>query len=379
MITVLSRPPNDKFSFELFHELLRDLGVDYEAYYVWSNPPHELKNFLTNTKFTKPNVILGIKDLLDLWKDYNFWHETAQPGIKLLDQIAKLHSDKNFIIFTSLENIKSEEINSPNIQFISWGGDIVNQADSYKNIVPVTDKNFSSNKSYISLNRNKRAHRLVLLSYLFGKEYHQHGTITYLGQQIDTQNFDNLLDCVAWEFDPRHDSARTAMLQGYTQFYNNKELATDDYKIYKQANDNVTNFNLQLRTKYQDSFVEIVSESSFAAPSFLITEKVLNSMYGCNFPIILSGVGAVAHLRDIGFDVFDDIVDHRYDLIANPFDRIISAIEDNKQLLVDPDLTKKIWVANKDRFTNNIGIAKDHMHNWFQDRTIAQFAQVSWH
>jgi hypothetical protein len=379
MIKTISRAPNDNFTFNLYTKLVSNLTCDFEAYYIWSNPPHELKNFLTKTKFTKPNVILGIKDLLDLWGDYNFWHDRAQPVIKLLDQMANLHSDKNFIIFTSLENIKSEEINSPNIQFIPWGGDIVNQADLYKNIVPVTDKNFNSEKSYISLNRNRRAHRLVLLSYLFGKEYHQYGTITYLGQQIDTQNFDNLLDCIAWEFDPQHDSARSAMLQGYTQFYNNKELANDDYQIYKQPNDNVTNFNQQLRTKYQDSFVEIVSESSFAAPSFLITEKVLNSMYGCNFPIILSGVGAVAHLKDIGFDVFDDVVDHRYDQISNPFDRIISAIEDNKQLLVDSESTKKLWLANKDRFTSNIGIANNHMYNWFRDRAVAQFAQVNWH
>jgi hypothetical protein len=378
MIKTISRAPNDNFTFNLYTKLVSNLTCDFEAYYIWSNPPHELKGFLNKTKFTKPNVILGIKDLLDQWEDHNWWHAQAQPGIKLLDQLANLHSDKNFIIFTSLENIRLEKITSPNIQFIPWGGDIVNQADRYQKVIPVLNKNLNSDKTYISLNRNRRDHRLVTLSYLFGKEYNQNGYITYLAQQIDTQNFDNLLDCLPWEFEERHDDARTAMLDGYSKFYNNKSLLADDYLIYNQTNDNVTNFNQSLRAKYQNSFVEIITESSFSAPSFMITEKTLNSVYGCNFPILLSGLGAVAHLRDVGFDVFDDIVDNSYDLIANPFDRIITAIEANKQLLMDSEYVKKLWLQNKNRFENNIAIAQTTMYDWYQQRAVTQFTLLEW-
>ena len=189
-----------------------------------------------------------------------------------------------------------------------------------------------------------------------------------------------ILDKISWQFDEKHNTVRQSVLDGYKKFYNNRKLQIVEYEnIYPTPNANVDNFVHRLTPLYQNSFVEIVSESSFAAPSFLITEIVLNSMYGCNFPIILSGVGAVAHLRDIGFDVFDDVIDHSYDLIANPFDRVISAIEDNKQLLVDPESTKKLWLVNKDRFTNNIDIAKDRMYNWFRARTIAQFNLIKWH
>jgi hypothetical protein len=379
MIKTISRAPNDEFTFLLFDQLILTLTCDYEAYYIWSNPPQEFKNFLNQTTFSKSNVIIGIKDLLDLWCDYNFWTDKTQDGIKLLDNLASKHPDKNFIIFTSLENINLELITANNIQYIPWGGDIINQANAYRTIAPVLDKNFDSTKTFISLNRHGRAHRLVTLSYIFGKEYDQFGYISYLGQQIDIQQFDNLLDCIPWQFEERHNNSRDAMLIGYPKFYNNKALSVDNYEIYDESvNNNVSNFNRRLRSKYQNSFVEIVSESSFSAPSFMLTEKTLNSVYGCNFPILLSGVGAVGHLREVGFDVFDDIVDHSYDPIANPFDRIIAAVENNHRLLVDSNYVKKLWKSNQHRFEKNIDLAQNTMYNWYQSRVIDKFNNIIW-
>jgi len=374
---VLSRAPNDKFTYKLYTDLLSTLTCDFEAYYIWSDPPAILKRFMNYKVFTKPNVIIGVKDMLDLWLDHNFWDGKPSAGVELIDNMAARFPETNFIIFTSLENINLEVIKSTNIQFVQWGGDIVNQADSYRYVMPVLDKNFNSDKSFISLNRNRRQHRVVTLSYLFGKGYNEYGEITYLGQYIDAQ-INNLLDYLPWRFEEHQDDARTAMLSGYPKFYNNKSLAADDYNIYDEINDNVTNFNQNLRERYQNSFVEIVSESSFSAPSYLITEKWLNSVYGCNFPILLSGCSAIAHLREVGFDVFDDIIDHTYDTIANPFDRIISAIDNNKRLLIDVDYAKQLWEANTHRFEKNIEVAKTTMYDWYKHRATEQFAQLTW-
>jgi hypothetical protein len=126
---------------------------------------------------------------------------------------------------------------------------------------------------------------------------------------------------------------------------------------------------------YRNSFVEIVTESTFAEPSFSITEKTAHSFFGCNFPIILGGCGIVAHLRELGLDVFDDIVDHSYDQIANPFDRIVSAIESNRRLLLDPDHAKQSWIQCRPRFEHNVTI----MHNiyaWYENRARTKFAQI---
>lgn len=377
MLKVLSRAPNDNFTFSLFTNLIEKISSEHEAYYIWSNPPDKLHNFLMTTEFSKPIVIIGIKDLLDMWEDFNFWTDKQQQGVILLNQVANKYSDKQFIIFTSHENLNLELL-AKNINVIAWGGDLVNQADLYPSIEPVLDKNFNSTKTFISLNRNPRNHRLVLLSYLFGKEYNNYGIITFLGQSIprDTPAPDNILDCMPWEFSPTHDRIRSAIIQGYSKFYNNKALASDGYDIYTTTNNNVDNFNYNLRQKYANSFVEIVTESNFSAPSFMLTEKTLNSFYGCNFPILLSGCGAVEHLRSLGFDMYDDIIDHSYDTVTNPFDRIVDAVEKNKELLLNSDYAKQVWRTHTDRIIQNVDVAKT-IYNSYRKRAISQFNQLN--
>ena len=381
MIQTISRPFNDDVSYDLFCDLLKECPYDYEAYYLWSSPPEKFKEFFRNTKFKSSNIVIGIKDLLDLWTDFNYWQDQQQTGIKFISDVVRRYPDKNFIIFTSLENLHLELI-EPNVQIIPWGGDIVNQRSGYQHLAPVVEKNFNSTKTFISLNRNIRSHRAVLLSYLYGKGYNNFGNISYLGVGDSNPYYKPLafLDLISWEFDDYHDSARTCMLDGYEKFYMNPDMAVDGFEIYGESrhNDNISNFNRSLRDKYKNSFVEIITESSYAAPSFMLTEKTHHSFYGFNFPILICGAGGVAHLRDVGFDMFDDIVDHSYDLISNPFDRIISAIDNNHRLLTDGKYAKECWKNNYRRFENNLLIAQDKMYSWYQNRTIAQFNKIRW-
>lgn len=375
MIHIINRPFNDEFSYNLFHQLLAQINVPYNAYYIWSNPPSGFQHSLSTIDFSQsPNVIIGVKDLLDFWKDYNFWHDTAHAGTKFLDNIAQQYPDTNFIILTSLENLHKEEINSPNIQILSWGGDWVNQHNLYQHLTPVIDKNFNTTTHYISLNRQAREHRLVLLSYLYGTGLNRYGNLSFLQEQ---DAHDCILDRISWEFDDRHTVVREHIIQGYLKFKDNPP-GDDDYNIYHSgANNNLANFESSLRAKYRNSFVEIVTESSFNGPSFFLTEKTMHSFYGCNFPIILAGCGSVQHLRDIGFDLFDDIINHHYDLIKNPIDRITQAVDLNRLLLSDGDLVKQLWLENQDRFIKNITIANS-ITDYYTNRMLEQWKQLKW-
>lgn len=382
MLCTISRPPNDDFTYSMFEDWLSTMTHDYAAYYLWSCPPDVMKKFLNYTNFgVHKNVIIGIKDLLDMWIPYNYWHDTAQVGTQLIKETASKYPDTNFIICTSLENLHHEDIQSPNIQILPWGGDLVNQPALYKTIVPVLDKNFESTKSFICLNRNYRDHRIVVLCYLYGSGLDQYGKLSCLG--LSTVDYsgepDNFLDRIFWEFDEeRHDHIREIIINGYPRMYKDQSLIIDDYKIYKtRPNDNYSNFNNQLRSRYEHSFVEIVTETTFASPGFLITEKTLNSVYGCNFPIILSGNGAVSHLRELGFDMFDDVIDHSYDSIVDPFDRIVTAIETNRRLLIDVEFAKQCWKDCKSRFSNNIEVAKN-IDTWYRKRGTELFKNLKW-
>ena len=138
-------------------------------------------------------------------------------------------------------------------------------------------------------------------------------------------------------------------------------------------NDNLTNFIDQLVPKYRNSLIEFVTETSFNEKSFNITEKTLHSIYGYNFPIFISSPGTVAFLREIGMDMFDDIIDHSYDSIENGPDRINAAIDLNIQLLIDPIKTTALWQKHKYRLENNVSFVKTKLTEYYTSRFWKHF------
>ena len=376
MTQLLSRPVIDDFTYPWFVELIEKIDRDLESYYMWSLNSTKMLEFFDTVDCRAPLVIIGIKDHLDALCYFDWWQNHQQAGCAAIEKFAKKHPDTKIILFTSLENLEIE-LQQPNLHIIPWGGDWVNQQTEYQTLEPVLNKNFNSDRSFICLNRYVKAHRLITLSYLFGNNYQDHGVISYLDNP--NGNPDILLDIVNWQFGTEHDDIRSRILQGFELIKSSNDLVNDTFDIYhvygNRDTDNIGNFENRLRKLYQNSFVEIVGETTFAEPSFLVTEKTAHTFYGCNFPIILSGVGIIAHLRELGFDMFDDVVDHSYDTIANPFDRIVSAIESNRRLLVDADYAKQSWIRCRPRFEHNVSVVRN-IYSWYEQRAKAKFAQI---
>lgn len=380
MLYTISRPPTDDHTFYMFKELIKDIAAQNQVFYMWSNPPDRVLKFLDTVTFTSPIVVIAIKDLMDGWKEFNYWHDQQQDIPKKISAIAQQHADKKFVVFTSLENLEPE-LNESNVFIVPWGGDLVNQETTYRTLKPVSDKNFDSKKHFICLNRNRRDHRIVALSYLLGQGLEANGYVSYLSNKHKDASLQpkDFLDRIGWEFDEGHEAIREIMLKGYGLLLDLPQPDTEEFEIYhhynRKANDNSTNFNDHLRPRYQNSFVEIVSESSFCAPSFNVTEKTANAFFAYNFPIVLGGCGIVQHLRDLGLDVFDDVVDHCYDTISNPFDRIVTAIDNNRQLLTDGAYAKQRWKDCRSRFESNYEIIRT-VYDWYDARTLRIFNEV---
>ena len=100
----------------------------------------------------------------------------------------------------------------------------------------------------------------------------------------------------------------------------------------------------------------------------MITEKTANSILGCCFPIWISSQGTVNFLRSVGLDVFDDIVDHTYDTIENPIDRLYRAVTDNLELLINVERTKSLWIQNHNRFLQNVEFFRKDLWQFYNTR-----------
>lgn len=364
MIEVISRPPNDDFTYDLFRDLLSPLTCDYQAYYLWFSPQRLQQLTQDPSCLIKDNIILAIKDHLE------------PNGQQVLIDVANRYPRKNFVVLTSMENLFVGVERPKNIHSVNWGGDITNQLSLYDALEPVLDKNFNSDKTFITLNRASRQHRVFLLVYLHLLNLQSHGHLSLLIPQVagvPDYNWDQ------WFELPRQSAIKQQFLMAHDQVINDDTLqnfpVSDVYP--KLSNDNVNNFINNLKPLYRNSFVEIVTETTFTLLPYLLTEKTRNAFLGCNFPIILSGRGAVQHLRELGLDLFDDVINHDYDRCWNPVDRVVMAVTLNQGLLTDLDAVKQAWKSRQHRFQRNVEVFRTLGYQ-YRTRALDQWNQIQW-
>lgn len=384
MFHIISRPPTDNFNFKLLYQTLHTINNNdnIDVFYAHSyhlehhyyqlaetyNPnttEKEYSELLTgkeNRSFLENNiknktVLIAVKDHLS--GDKKFCNDYLHT-LEYFKYIFNKNLDKKIIFCTSLENLH-DYIPEKNVKIVHMGGDIVNQAVEYKNLKPVIDKNLNSKFTFVALNRNFRIHRIIFLCLLFGLKLEKNGMISCMFKN-DLKSFEHHL------VDAQDISLRKTLFTGFERLKKYSNFIKDDYDIYDSANDNASNFNKKLNNVYKNTFLEIVSETTFFEKCFLITEKTANCFLGYNFPIILNSKGSVNFLRNMGFDMFDDIVNHNYDNIDDPFDRLYHAIYDNKDLLLDSKKIKKLWCENIKRFEKNVNFLQNNMYDFYSNR-----------
>lgn len=388
---IISQPPTDDFTFRLLYNTLinYDLPFEIDCFYAHSYHLEEYCNEnkifpIPNLAFPEPEIKIryqylntGVinreflenniknKTVLLVLKDHLSGDRKnindSFPMIEYLRGLINKHSDKKFILSTSLENLKSYFTGINNVIIIHHGGDIVNQYYAYTKLKPVLNKNFDSGTTSISLNRNFRYQRLILLGLLMYHNVEKNFQLSCM--------FKNIIDTVDLEKNFKDFKYKDKLLFGIDKLKNHEFDVQHHYDIYPiSANDNAKNFSERLYPLYKDSFIEIVTETTYEEECFLITEKTANVFLACNFPIIFNGKNSIDFLRKMGFDMFDDIIDHSYDTITDPIEKMHVAIKNNKDLLTDSDLIKNLWEKNRHRFINNVSILKNKLYLFYKDR-----------
>lgn len=102
-------------------------------------------------------------------------------------------------------------------------------------------------------------------------------------------------------------------------------------------NSNINNGNEQYFGDGHKSLFNIVAETSSQHTAgfwstIFYTEKTYKSYYDAQIPLWFTVPGFVEQLRTLGFDMFDDIVDHSYDAINEENRRLKKLLESVKDL-----------------------------------------------
>ena len=107
---------------------------------------------------------------------------------------------------------------------------------------------------------------------------------------------------------------------------------------------------------YDNTALSIVTEPIFYENSFTLSEKTLHAYLSGHMVIWPGGWQCAKFVKALGFDVFDDILDHSYQYIDNPVDRTIQALELNKHVIFDKSLQEQFYNDNIERFQRNVDL-----------------------
>jgi hypothetical protein len=163
-------------------------------------------------------------------------------------------------------------------------------------------------------------------------------------------DYDQLM---SWSMDVDHEQR---LSRGWHMIWDNCHTVQDHSDYVDNLGQNLNNhqnFDQRLRKYYQSAVIELVPETLYFTQGQLVSEKFTNSVMGFCLPIMLAAAGTVAYLRDLGFDMFDDVIDHSYDLVSDPVRRAFELVERNQHLLRDPVQARMAWLKSWHRLEAN--------------------------
>jgi len=134
---------------------------------------------------------------------------------------------------------------------------------------------------------------------------------------------------------------------------------------------NIEPNNIALEQCIIDSYVSLVLETYISDDHIIFTEKIFRTMQLPRPWLMYCSPGAVDYLRNNGFDVLDDYVDHReYDCIKNHFTRLL-LILDQLETFKEKKYTKEDYVRFNQAKTHNQNLLLE-----FESKWPAKFAKV---
>ena len=229
---------------------------------------------------------------------------------------------------------------------------------------------FKKNKEFLFSchNRKFRKHRIDTLCFLKKYDILKNTDWTYVDTEFNINNFEigeltGYFSFVVDEID-------------YFKKIGLKYSKYESKDIKELSEDNGGGITLIATEEcFTNCYINIITETYFDSPEIHITEKSFRSFYFMQLPIFIATYKHVLHLRKrFGFDMFDDLIDHSYDLEKDHLKRMKMVLEEIKRLNDNKDLVIEFYKNNKDRFEKNLNLFQNI---YKQDQTINFFKKIS--
>ena len=121
-------------------------------------------------------------------------------------------------------------------------------------------------------------------------------------------------------------------------------------------------WNYRLRHVVGQSAISLITETVKHQQTAVFTEKKLFAILGLTFPIWVGGYKQAEQLKSLGFDVFDDVIDHSYQHCNTLVERCYYAFKKNITLLENLELCRELKEKHRDRLISNRNLlVSDHL------------------
>ena len=221
---------------------------------------------------------------------------------------------------------------------------------------------FTRTHKFVALSGMPRPNRVMFTKELLMRNLRSHGIIT-CGSLSDAHIKDKTL--ALYDFLDLGEYRSQFPVIYDTEFpgYNSEKIHTPFLDaVYNVVEESGFEDYLNLKNHPELSFFMLVGSDSF------LTEKTTKCFGFYQIPVFVAPRGYVAEIRKLGFDVFDDIVDHSYDDIEDPHQRMVSVADevkrlvDNKlpdnnlknRLIGNHDIMKELYFKQKQRVSLEI-------------------------
>lgn len=217
----------------------------------------------------------------------------------------------------------------------------------YKFELPHFDSETIRKFKFLCLNRVPKAHRIAFLARLYKNKtiyntdwsllFSPYEFTTLFGEKLDKNN-KNIFSVEHFSAYFDRDELRTHFHELKYFFYTKKK---SNYEPYSK---NLFNFfgdtkSTHYNETYKNSFISLITETSFENNEEHISEKSLKPFINLHLGIFLSPYKHLERIKGFGFQTFDSIWDESYDNIYEPKERMKS-VASLISKLNEMDLTK---------------------------------------
>lgn len=257
-------------------------------------------------------------------------------------------SDPSSCIFLYSDALSGESRHIPTVYFCYWEWwQATHKADDATSHILsfITDMGNKVKRPFVglSMNRRLRPQRIDLcrwidktglgkyIDYSFGRGFME------LSRNDTTPTNTHMLDDLRDALSATNTPITDDVLE-WLQRHGSKNLSTEPGLDLRM---NQLNIGDRTAQAFRNSYVSIITETctNNAEGTLFLSEKSFKPMRMLHPFIIWGQQGTIQHLRDLGYDVFDDVFDHSYDLPMSDDQRKIKFFAEISRIVSIPTTT----------------------------------------